>query len=272
MLLAASGALFALVFVVLAFARTFGKQYKTQFGDTLMLFLAALLPLGALVQSQLDQTNGTTDTLTTPSLWVVYGIAALLLVGGLVLIALEFRRPEIGLKGSRGVLGVGAAVLLLVATFSVPFTGAALNPPPTPTATATPQGTPPPPTATATATATATITPSPTSTATVTNTSTPRPTDTPFPTIERLVTRTPSPTVTAANPCVAVVTNNLNLRAEPNRDAAILATIPFNTTVTLFSRDRDSVWFLAEYEGQTGWILGEFLNRSTSCADLQVAS
>jgi uncharacterized protein YraI len=63
---------------------------------------------------------------------------------------------------------------------------------------------------------------------------------------------------------------NLNLRAEPNFESAVLLVIPFDSTITLFGRSADSTWWLTEYENQAGWVSGEFIRLSDSCAELPV--
>ncbi|MBN8639539.1 MAG: SH3 domain-containing protein, partial [Anaerolineae bacterium] len=68
----------------------------------------------------------------------------------------------------------------------------------------------------------------------------------------------------------ATVTNNLRLRAEANQDAETLLTIPADTIIFLSGRTEDSGWWQTEYEGQTGWVVGEFLLLSAACADLPV--
>jgi uncharacterized protein YraI len=88
------------------------------------------------------------------------------------------------------------------------------------------------------------------------------------PTRYQFVTRTPLPTATLPDPCLALANFNLNLRSLPEADAEVLATIPFNNTITLFGRSSDSDWWFGEYEGTSGWVKGEFLSLSTSCNTL----
>jgi uncharacterized protein YraI len=82
------------------------------------------------------------------------------------------------------------------------------------------------------------------------------------------VTRTPQPTPTLPNPCLALANYNVNLRAKPETDAEVLATIPYNSTVTLYGRNDDSSWWYGEYEGKAGWVKGEFIAVSDACNDL----
>lgn len=48
--------------------------------------------------------------------------------------------------------------------------------------------------------------------------------------------------------------------------------IPFDSTLALFGRTEDSVWWYGEYEDEAGWIKGEFLTLTTGCAVLPVRS
>lgn len=118
----------------------------------------------------------------------------------------------------------------------------------------------------ATQPATATLTP--------TLTETPRPSRTPTPSRTRFQfsTRTLVPTLTPTEVviCQATVTNNLRLRAEANQDAETLLTVPADTIIFLSGRTEDSVWWQTEFEGQAGWVVGEFLLLSAACADLPI--
>lgn len=119
----------------------------------------------------------------------------------------------------------------------------------------------PTPTQPSTATPTPTVTPS----LTPTFTRTPRPTETPTPTRQGFVTRTPSPSPTLPDPCLATVDFNLNMRAEPSTDADVITVIPFGTAVSVFAASEDRTWWLVSYEGETGWVDGEFITRTASC-------
>jgi hypothetical protein len=157
------------------------------------------------------------------------------------------------------------------ATQQAPETAASATPVPTESEpTSTPRPTEPP-----------TATPSPTTART------PRPTLTPIPTLTPLFAATTPPTeaaqtgeatsegMTAAPPtprpaevCLASVNYNLRLRTEPSRDADTILVIPYATTIDLFGRNSDSTWWFTAYEGQEGWVDGEFLTLSASCANL----
>lgn len=382
LLLIAAGGAFALLFILNALLQTLRRRPQLGFWHTALAFLAVLLPLVGLILANLNpEPNPLAERASL-------ALAGALFVSGLALSLLEWFRPE-RLKASRGVLAAGAGMLLLVASFSVPFTAAytLLSLPPTPTlpvaaaarGTAAPtsaadeqeqaravfrevlriiadqagmqpetvavrldqgdtvaeivtanggdldrvvsaiteimreqirllaadqrlnaaqaalalsqmdtiirfavnrrfedsrltaflSGTPiatEPVELSATAPAQApTGTPTPTSTVTPSRTPAP-PTATP--TRWQYATRTPTPTATLPAPCLALTLYNLNLRAAPNREAAIQLTIPYNTTVMVYGRTADSGWWFVEYDGQTGWVDGQYVQAATACAAL----
>jgi hypothetical protein len=265
LLLAAAAVLFAALYILNALARTFARSAKIGFWETLLIFLAVLISLAALIANS-------TDALPSEFVQQVVLIAAgILAILSLPIILLEFRRKQ-AWNASRGLLGIGAGLMVVLATFViVPFTTPYFFPPATATTTNTPIGTPPPPTNTPTSTSTSTATRTPTLTMTPTYTRTPRPTPTPTDTrIPAVPSRTPRPTETPINPCVAQVANNLNLRTEPRTDAELLTTIPFDTSLAIFGRNEDSTWWFVAYEGQEGWVLGEFLLVTEPCYDLPI--
>lgn len=173
------------------------------------------------------------------------------------------------------------------ATTAAPQATATMAPTSTLAATATPQ-----PTSTATSTPAPTRTPSVTPQPTEARTL--PPTVTPRPPIEALLTpdsaaptATPiaadalgssaSATPTSAPPtsaplmtCISTTAYNLRLRALPSTDADTLDTIPFSTAILLSFRTSDSAWWQTEYNGQTGWVDGEFLLLGQACANLPI--
>ena len=106
-------------------------------------------------------------------------------------------------------------------------------------------------------------------TAPVSATHAPRPTPTPSMTLFHFSTRTPTPTPTLVTPCVASVQYNLRLRTAPDKDAETLLTIPFGTSIELFgkggSSDNGALWWYASYQGQAGWVDGQYLLVSAAC-------
>ncbi len=383
MLLSLFGVVFSILFVLNNLLKTLFKRQRIGFLDLLLAFLSALLFVVALVLAELG--DGREPLITT--MMMVAG--AVMLVVSLLLLIPEARREQ-KLRGSRGLLGLGVAVLVLITTFTLPFTASffeiAAPAPVVAAVSPTPQAADAQadvdPRAAALFSAIrdvilaevdlpedevlarlemgetlnsivtsaggeietivshiATImreqiqkalaageinrfqaavadsqmenfvrfavntdltrlrdqaaergqlaldavsaTPTPTQTATAT----PRPSQTPSPT----VTRTPWPTATAAatrwsyqsptplptstpvTPCLAVVNYNLRLRAEPDRDAETLTVIPYATTLLLYASARERAWWQTEYEGQSGWIDGEFVTLGPNCEALPQA-
>jgi hypothetical protein len=271
-LLAAAGALFALLFILNVLLKTIARSQKVGFLDLLLTFQFTVLLLLALVFTSLDAKD-----VLPMVIRAVLGVAAVVAVFSLLMLIAESRRDQ-GLKGSRGLLGIWAAVLLVISTFTVPILAERMNyVPPAPTFVAADgsvvrAASTDDPNSTEEATATPPPTSTPTVTFTPTATRTPRPTLPPTATIERFVfsTRTPEPTPTLVTPCVALVRNNLRLRAAPNRDAETLATIPFDTSVSVYGRTEDSTWWYVLYEDQRGWVDGEFIQTTSGCASLPV--
>lgn len=118
------------------------------------------------------------------------------------------------------------------------------------------------------ATALPTVTSPPTSRSSETRT--PQPSATATPTRELFSTRTPSPTATLSSPCLLLPLYNVNLRDTPSLDAALLATIPYETALNAFGRNEDSSWWYVEYEGNAGWVKAEFVSPTASCSELPV--
>ncbi|MCZ7544501.1 MAG: SH3 domain-containing protein [Anaerolineae bacterium] len=123
-----------------------------------------------------------------------------------------------------------------------------LTPSHTPTATDTPA-----PTSTPTDTAAPTFTPSNTPTATAspsaTLTLTPSVTLTASPT-EVLPTATNTPTVTVA----VLGEEDLNLRAGPGTEYAIVGFLPIGVSVPMIGRTLDNLWYVVEIDGVQAWV------------------
>jgi hypothetical protein len=112
----------------------------------------------------------------------------------------------------------------------------------------------------------------PTTAPTRTASATPRPTETrvqasPTPSATRFQysTRTPTPPPTAPAPCLATVNYNLRLRAAPSTESETLGVIPYSSSVALTGRSADSRWWQTTFEGQTGWVDGQYLAFSAGC-------
>ncbi|HEX2908694.1 MAG TPA: SH3 domain-containing protein [Phototrophicaceae bacterium] len=256
LLLAAAGIGFTLLFVGNTLLQLLRRRPVVGFVQTLLAFLAGLLPVAALVANQLQAAP-----LPLVSQLIPVNIGLLVLTG-LIALVVELRRPE-RLKSSRAVFSLGLAALVGLAALTTPFTAETLLLTPTPFVLPTASYTP---AASATANQPVTITPTPTLTATVTRT--PRPTASPTPPI--FSTFTPTPTATLPEPCSAVANYNLNLRAAPALEAAVLAAIPYNSFLTAYGKNADASWWYIRYEGQAGWVNGEFLTLAADCGALPV--
>ncbi|MBZ0299695.1 MAG: SH3 domain-containing protein, partial [Anaerolineae bacterium] len=57
-------------------------------------------------------------------------------------------------------------------------------------------------------------------------------------------------------------------RAEPISDAEVVTVIPFGTAVSVYATNADQTWWLVQYDGQTGWVDGEYITRTASCDSL----
>ena len=113
-LLLVAGGVFALLFVLNAVVRTVGRTERIGFLDTLLAFLTTLVLLAALMANAMEE---------TPLSLVERGaqVIALVLLALSVLIAIaEGFRPQ-RLRQSRGIFGGVSALLVLIATFTVPF-------------------------------------------------------------------------------------------------------------------------------------------------------
>ena len=263
LLLVLAGALFALIFILIIIVRTIRKSTKITFLELLLAFLTALLPLAGVIYGSMG------DTPAPEPLRVALIIGAILLVVGIVIALLELRREQ-KLKQSRGIFSIGIGVLVMLATFTVPLTSRQILLPAlatiTPINVAGIQTTP----TQVGPTHTATAIPSATFTATPTMTRTPRPTGTATATRYVFVTSTPLPTATPPSPCLALTKFNVNLRAKPAADGTVVATIPFDNTISLYGHSEDLLWWYGEYQGKQGWLKAEFLTLTASCDKLPV--
>lgn len=101
-------------------------------------------------------------------------------------------------------------------------------------------------------------------------TRTAEPTETPRPSRTPYRTRTPEPAATASVTCFAVTNFNLRLRAEPLEESATLLTIPYAEAITLTAQTSGGGWYAASYDGQEGWVAGQFLTLGPACDALAV--
>ncbi len=82
-----------------------------------------------------------------------------------------------------------------------------------------------------------------------------------------------APPLLAQQAAARVRTNvNLNLRAAPGQSAAVLATIPYQTTLAADAVDARRTWVRVTYQGQVGWLYFYYLSvEAGSLAALPVA-
>lgn len=268
-LLLGAGAFFAVLMLLNAIIQTIRKPPKLGFWHTWLAFLAALLPIGALIANYQSE---------SPNPLVTQGaiaIAAVVIGLNIIILIIEARRQERNLVQSRGILGVGAGILVIIATFAVPVVSNAIEVATQPDPTVVAQN------ATATviaASATATLTDTPRPTLTPTRTDTPTPSRTPHsptPTITPFVysspTPVPSPTLAGGIVCEASVGEyNINMRRLPSTEAGIRQGIPAGAELTVIGPNEDASWWLVEYQAREGWVSGDYVNASEGCEALPV--
>ncbi|MBK8020534.1 MAG: hypothetical protein IPK19_03660 [Chloroflexi bacterium] len=184
----------------------------------------------------------------------------------------ELRRIEGQLRGIRSrsrlrLFGIGGGILivLLIVAYFTQSTWVGVffpSPTPTPTMTYTPSATHTPSnTPTPSDTPTATLTP----TWTYTPSNTPTPTDTPTPTGTPTATFTPTDTPTATPTprilCRAIATQQTNIRAQPNLDAAITGILPVSTVVDIVGQQQNGgqLWFQVEAQVEGVRLSGGFV-------------
>jgi hypothetical protein len=265
LLLLAAGALFGLLYILIGLVRAIRGSERIGFLDTLLVFLTTLLLLGALINNRMEE-----QPLQIVE-GAVIGMAGVVFVLSLIIALIEYRRPQ-HLRQSRGVFGMGAAILVLISTFSVPFVSdyfaASLVTPTAASPVATEEVESGMRASTSTAqptTAVSTTQPSNTPMAAPSST----PTLPPTPTETRLPTEAPTLTPTLVN-CQIIADYNVNLRTAPESSGELVATIPFNTIVTGLARNADATWWLVSYEEQLGWLDNEFVTAGFLCENLPV--
>ncbi len=106
-LLIAMGAVFALLFVVNNLIRAAQGREKVSFFETLLAFLALILPLLALVN------NNTSEQPLALVNTAAIGIALVVILAGVATLLVERRKPELKLNQRRGLLGIGVGGLLI---------------------------------------------------------------------------------------------------------------------------------------------------------------
>jgi hypothetical protein len=255
-------ALFTLVFVLNNLVQVLRRR-PIGFLGLWLAFLAVLISVVILIYNEWfdDPETGIRQAV------LVLGLITTLV--NLLFLAVEWSRRS--LQQSRAGMGVGVGLLIVAASYSVPFTSAYLADAPESTVEPNDAVRADEPQFEITPTLPVLVTN--TSAPTPTMTRTPRPTLTPTNTRQPFGRPTATPTATlAATGCDARVTANLRLRAEPSTNAQTLLTIPFDVRIAIFARVSDSAWWLVEYDGVTGWVSSEFLELGAACADVPAAS
>lgn len=130
LLLLATGIFFAALFALNGLIRTMRRSTQITFSETLLAFLAVLLPVSALVED--NRSEAALDAVESMALWLAGG----LLVFSLLLLLAELFRPQ-RLRASRGVFGLGMSAIIGLSALLIPYASiyiTTLNaPPPLPT-------------------------------------------------------------------------------------------------------------------------------------------
>ncbi|MCA0453530.1 MAG: SH3 domain-containing protein [Chloroflexi bacterium] len=87
--------------------------------------------------------------------------------------------------------------------------------------------------------------------------------------VDETASSTTAPTaVGTSTTCTIVVVYNLNLRDKPALEGStVLLSIPYGTTVTSSGHTHDD-WYQVTYEGQLGWVSGEYVTPQAACSQL----
>ncbi len=109
-LLLIASILCATLYGLSGFIRAFRKRRNITFIDLVLVFMMALFPLVAVVNDNREDTQF--STIEIISTLIAIGIT----IGGMVIALIELSRPQ-RLKQSRGMLGMGTGVLMLVMIF-----------------------------------------------------------------------------------------------------------------------------------------------------------
>lgn len=81
----------------------------------------------------------------------------------------------------------------------------------------------------------------------------------------------PTPTSDIVISCTAIVQTNLNLRDLPSTSAgAVIVIIDENTTVELIATEANGDWFYTQSDTNEGWLFGELLTLDATCDQLPV--
>ncbi len=261
------GALFVLILSINNIVRTLRRSESVSFWDTLLAFLATLVSITALV---MDNVNFEASQFDVVEIFALAAAAVMAVLSIIVVVIENSGGREFRFTASRGVLGIGGAVLIIISAFVVNVVAANLAPDsaaqeveiPTPVNALAVV-----PTRDPGAAPTRTPTPQPTFTPTATRT--PMPSDTPTPTIERYATATLTPSPTRVDGCQTTLAYGVLIRAEPSLndydEVETLGNAPFGSAVVVNARTEDNRWWQFTYEGITGWTFKDYINLPDDC-------
>lgn len=258
LLLLTSSAIVFVSFMLTGIVQSLRSKVKVGFLSTFLAFCATTL---AVLGITLNETLETPIPLVLPVLIA----SAVVLVVSLILVALDRRQENYVPRYSRGLLGVGAAIVVAILGLLTPVLSNIFSSDLAPTpdfeaiaaqSTTVPEDVTPTnpnttPTETEVASPTVTRTPSPEPSVTATRRGFEVPSETPTPTVSFV--------------CEATVGANLNLRPSPSTDTEVIGIIPFEARVPLFAVTDNAEWWQTEFEDEIGWVSAEFLVLDDDC-------
>jgi hypothetical protein len=114
----AAGGFFALLFILNNFVQTLRGKSDLRFWGTFFAFVTLVLALVALIQNYSQPVPNSTIQVG------IWALAGAVIVTGLLILLFELRRSPRKLIQSRGLLGIGIGLLMLLATVTVPLMSA----------------------------------------------------------------------------------------------------------------------------------------------------
>lgn len=256
------GDAFVALFVLVSIIQSAQKNVKAGCFSNLLVFGAIAAFLAAFL---IRAINGI--TLTQQDTLALLGGIGVLVVFGIVFLIWDGRREGYQSIYSRGLLSIISGILLAGSFLFVPLIPEYIVQIPTAT---------PITDAVRESIAQANIVPTeavlPTGTqrpeATPTLTRTPLPTPTNTPTRRVYIPPTITPTLVnlpVENDCGATLTTNLNMRASDSTTADIVGIIPEGRYINILGKNADETWYFTEFEGEQGWIAGDYLRLDDVC-------
>lgn len=252
------------LFLVTGLIQAARKKTRVGCWSNFLLFIALVLSLASAIL------NALRDDPNPLVLQIIIGMAAALVVLGIIIYLLERRSDQFARLYSRGLLGIGTGLAIAVGLGLALLVPSTIFPLPTstPISAAVQGASDVNVTGNIVPTEQLDTTPTPEATYTPTQTYTPLPQPTSTRTRRAYVppTITPTPEAeTVSDDCDARVTVNLNVRAEPTTEAEIVAIVPEGTYVNILARNDEGTWWQTDYDGESGWVFGEFLELDLIC-------